>query len=180
MGARKLEYLPHYTYDDYVRFEGQWELIGGIPYNMAPAPMKQHQRISHRIASVLDAMLEDCERCYALLPVDYKIDESTIVQPDNLVVCDEPLEGAYITKAPLVIFEVLSKATALKDQHLKFELYEREGVRYYVIVDPLEKSAKLYRLYEGRYIKEGDFSLESYTFDLAICKAVFDFSKIWN
>ncbi|MBN2894359.1 MAG: Uma2 family endonuclease [Campylobacterales bacterium] len=180
MGARKLEYLPHYTYDDYVRFEGQWELIGGIPYNMAPAPMKQHQFVSGNIAWMLKEALKGCERCCSLLPVDYKIDESTIVQPDNLVVCDEPLEGAYITKAPLIIFEVLSKATALKDQHLKFELYEREGVRYYVIVDPMEKSAKLYRLHEGRYIKEGDFSLESYTFDLLPCKAEFDFSKIWN
>lgn len=35
----KIEDLPHYTYDDYVTWEGRWELIQGIPYAMTPAPV---------------------------------------------------------------------------------------------------------------------------------------------
>ena len=30
------EYLPHYTYEDYCMWEGNWELIDGIPYAMSP------------------------------------------------------------------------------------------------------------------------------------------------
>ena len=33
---------PHYTYKDYELWEGDWELIKGIPYAMAPAPVWQH------------------------------------------------------------------------------------------------------------------------------------------
>ena len=112
MGAVKLEHLPHYTYDDYKKWEGKWELVGGIAYNMSPAPTTKHQRISQKIGWLLETALKDCARCKALLPVDWKIDDDTVVQPDNLVVCDEDMEGAYITKAPLVIFEILSKSTA--------------------------------------------------------------------
>ena len=180
MGAIKLEYLPHYTYEDYLQFEGKWEVIYGVAYNMSPAPMKKHQRISQKISWVLEDALTACEHCEALLPVDYKIDEDTVVQPDNLVVCEEDMEGAYITKAPLVIFEILSKSTATKDKHLKYELYEKEGVKYYVIVDPEERMAKLYKLFQGRYIKEGDFLKKSYTFEIDSCTVEFDFAKIWS
>ncbi len=180
MGAIKLEYLPHYTYEDYLAFEGKWEIINGVAYNMAPAPMKRHQRLSQRIAWLLEEALSECERCEALLPVDYKIDDDTVVQPDNLVVCDEAMEGAYITKAPLIIFEVLSPSTAQKDKHLKYELYEQEGVQYYCIVDPEETLAKLYKLHEGRYIKAGDFDTKSFEFELLTCNIVFDFSKLWH
>jgi hypothetical protein len=41
--ALKLEDLPHYTYDDYLQWEGRWELIRGIPFAMVPAPVIRHQ-----------------------------------------------------------------------------------------------------------------------------------------
>jgi len=179
MEALKLEYLPHYTYEDYVAWEGRWEIIEGIPYAMSPAPMKKHQFISSNIGWQLKNLLKDCKRCKALLPVDWKIAEDTIVQPDNLVVCDEDLEGAYITKAPLLIFEILSKSTAIKDVNIKFKIYEQEGVPYYCIVNPNEKIAKLYKLKDGKYIKEGDFIDKSYKFLLEDCEMDFDFGKVW-
>lgn len=179
MGALELNDLPHYTYEDYCKWEGSWELINGVAYAMAPAPMIEHQSISNKIAYVLEEALKECEKCKALLPVDWKIDESTVVQPDNLVVC-YPAEGAYLTKAPSIIFEILSKSTASKDTGLKFRLYEREGVNYYIIVDPLEKLAKVYELREGKYIKMVDATTETATFNLIECSFTFDFSKIFT
>jgi Uma2 family endonuclease len=146
---------------------------------MSPAPMIKHQKISNKIARLLDEELEECKSCHALLPVDWKISEDTIVQPDNLVVCYEP-KGAYITKAPSLIFEVLSKATEKKDTTLKFELYEKEGVRYYIIVNPDDEIAKVYGLKEGRYIKMLDATDEHVTFDLGPCKITVDFGKLWQ
>lgn len=179
MSAIKNEYLPHYTYDDYVLWEGNWELIYGVPYAMAPAPMIKHQAISNKIAWLLQDALKKCEMCQALLPIDWKVDASTIVQPDNLVICHTPQEEAYISKAPKVIFEILSKSTAMVDKNLKYELYEREGVTYYIIVDPEESIAKVYILKEGRYIKVCDAHEERVDFDLEGCAFTFDFSKIW-
>ncbi|OYY73262.1 MAG: hypothetical protein B7Y40_10275 [Gammaproteobacteria bacterium 28-57-27] len=169
---------PHYTYDDYKLWEGRWELIKGIAHSMLPTPSVIHQTVSNHIAWVLGSQLDKCPTCTALLPVDWRIDEDTVVQPDNLVVC-HPVAGAYLTRAPVLIFEVLSKSTALKDQNTKFSLYEREGVKYYVIVNAEDRCAKIFVLHEGCYIKLCDVGNESVDFDLGKCSIHFDFSLIW-
>ena len=181
MGARQLDNIPHYTYDDYKIWEGKWEIIYGVAYAMSPAPMIEHQSISSKIAWQLKNILDECEKCRSLLPVDWKISEDTVVQPDNLVICHEPKNKAYLTQAPEIIFEILSKATASKDKNLKFKLYEEEGVRYYILVDPQDKVAKVYGLMNGKYIKICDAVEEKVGFYLKACDKTleFDFSKIW-
>ncbi len=181
MGAVKEEYLPHYTYEEYAAWDGEWELIDGVPYAMAPAPTIQHQRISHNIAYILETQLQECEVCKALLAVDWKIAEDTVVEPDNLVICHEPANDAYLLKAPALIFEILSPSTQQKDRGLKFELYEREGVAYYVIVDPKEEIAKVYhRDAAGHYVKVADVRDEPVRFELDGCTIDFEFAKIWR
>ena len=179
MGALELDFIPSYTYEEYKNWEGKWEIINGVAYAMSPAPMIKHQSISAKIARYLDEALEGCEFCQALLPIDWKIDENTVVQPDNLVICHIPQNEAYIQQAPEIIFEVLSKSTASKDTHLKYEIYEREGVNYYITVNPDGEVAKIYRLKEGRYIKVCDTHDASVKFELEKCSIDFDFSKIW-
>ncbi len=179
MGVSTLADIPHYTYEDYKLWEDAWEIIGGIAYAMSPAPMIKHQKISNNIAWLLNEALQECDSCHALLPVDWKISDDTVVQPDNLVVCYEP-QGAYISKAPMLIFEVLSKATAKKDQGIKFNLYQDEGVSYYVIVDPEDSVAKVYTLKDGRYMKVIDASDEVVDFMLKECDISIDFSKLWR
>ncbi|OIQ84020.1 hypothetical protein GALL_341730 [mine drainage metagenome] len=170
---------PHYTYDDYKLWEGRWELIQGTAYAMSPAPSIAHQAVSSKIAWVLEDALKDCAECRALLPVDWRVSDDTVVQPDNLVVC-HPVEGAYISRAPVLIFEVLSKSTALKDQHTKFTIYETEGVRYYVMVDVDARTCKIFHLHEGRFIKLADVADETVDFDLGKCRIAFNFDLIWQ
>lgn len=179
MSELKIEDLPRYTYEDYSQWEGRWELIHGVAYAMSPSPGIEHQAISQQIASQLQRVLEHCAACHALLPVDWKIDEETVVQPDNLVVCGELEKTAYLNKAPVLIFEVLSKSTAHKDRTTKYRLYEREGVKYYVLVDPVERLAKVYRLLDGRYMKIADAGKESVEFDLGAYRIHFEFISIW-
>ena len=179
MYAVNKEYFASYTYEDYKRWKDDWELIYGMPYAMAPAPTVEHQSISNKIAWQLVEVLKDCSRCQALLPIDWKISEDTVVQPDNLIICHKPLKNEYISKAPALIFEILSKATATKDLNLKYELYEKEGVKYYIIVNPTDKIAKVYKLKDGKYIKVIDAHNEVVNFSLQECSFKFDFSKIW-
>lgn len=180
MSVQKQEYLPHYTSQDYESWEGSWELIEGVPYAMSPAPTIKHQSISQKIAYQLSAILENCENCKALLPVDWKINEETIVQPDNLIVCGD-VDGQYLSKAPKVIFEILSPSTAKKDTGIKFDLYQQEGVKYYIIVNPDESLAKVYKLTDdGRLIKKMDAQTEAYQLEVENSKLNFDFSQIWD
>jgi Uma2 family endonuclease len=179
MSVVKLENIPHYTYEEYKNWKGKWEIIYGTVFSLLPTPTIKHQQISNHIAWILNEQTENCKNCHALLPVDWKISEDTIVQPDNLIVCYEP-KGAYISKAPTMIFEILSKSTAKKDKTVKFELYESEGVKYYIIVNPDENIAKAYELKDGRYIKILDATDEVVDFELKDCDIKIDFNKLWE
>lgn len=170
--------LPHYHYEDYVNWEGDWELIKGIPYAMTPSPTLRHQHISQKIARYLDEALDNCPECQAVLAIDWIISDDTVVQPDNLVICHQE-QSDFLTQAPVLIFEILSPSTARKDRITKFRLYEKEAVRWYCLVDPEHSVAKIYRLEQGKLIKLRDISNESQEFDLIKCRIDFDFSEIW-
>ncbi len=178
--ALRKEDLPHYTYADYARWEGRWELIDGVAYAMSPSPSFEHQRLSHLLAGLLEEALEDCPHCQAVLDFDWKIDDSTVVCPDNLVICHEPENQNYLTRAPALIFEILSPSTAAKDEGVKFRLYEAEGVSWYVVVNPVEQVLKLYRLHDGRYIKQADLARETFEFDVGPCRITLDFARLWR
>jgi len=171
-------YIELYTVEDYQNWEGDWELIYGSPYAMAPSPMVTHQNINMKIARQLSEKLDECPECQVLFEIDWEISSDTVVKPDTLVICYEPDEK--ITKKPELIFEIVSPSTVKRDEILKFELYQQEGVEFYVIVYPKKQVAKVYKLLDGRYIKAGDFSTEEYRFDLNKCNIAFDFSKIWR
>jgi len=148
---------------------------------MSPIPILKHQKITNKIGRQLDEIFMSAKIVKFYKPVDWKIDEHTIVQPDNLVICHIPTNEYYLTKAPEIVFEVLSKSTAKKDLGIKFDLYEKEGVKFYFIINPDGEVAKVYKLKEGRYIKVGDFSDEILNFSIDECNKnlSFNFNKIW-
>ncbi|WP_281400932.1 Uma2 family endonuclease [sulfur-oxidizing endosymbiont of Gigantopelta aegis] len=83
----------------------------------------------------------------------------------------------YLSKAPDIIFEVLSKSTAHKDRTTKFHLYEAEGVKFYILVDQYENTAIVYKLDKGKYIKLNEVNSETVTFELDNCIFDFEFKK---
>ena len=141
--------------------------------------MTVHQAIFYEIARQLGNAIEGCERCIVLGEEDYKLADDTVLRPDVALICDEPNES-YITKAPEIIVEVVSPSTAKNDEGYKFEKYEAEKVMYYIIVYPQELYAKVYKLKDGKYDKQGDFSTQSYTFEETLCKAKVDFDKVFK
>ncbi len=159
--ARKLD--EQFTYGDYLTWDDdeRWELIDGIPYGMAPAPRLRHQGILMELSRQFANYLVDkpC-RLFAApfdvrLPAADEIDEliQTVVQPDLSVICDRhKLDEAGCRGAPDLVVEILSPGTAHKDLNIKFERYERAGVREYWIVDPTEKKVMTFvRGANGRY-----------------------------
>jgi len=171
--------IEYYTYDDYKRWEGEWELIDGIAYAMAPSPMISHQAIAGEITFELVSSVRKCKDCLVVIEQDWKVDEMTVLKPDISLICNET-NLSHITKSPLIVVEVISKSTATRDEKYKFEIYKKEGVKYYVLVYPNELKAKIYQLKGSEYIKVGDFSLETYDFDDLECKASIDFESVFE
>jgi Uma2 family endonuclease len=175
-GAIKI--LPHYTYSDYEQWEGQWELIEGIPYAMSPLPVPKHQKVATALSSEFTVALKKCEECTAYQPIDYRISDDTILQPDMLVVCGE-ITKKYLDFAPALVVEILSPSTALKDRHSKYGIYESQGIPYYLIISLDTEEVEVYRLNNGNYSLQQKGKSFSYTFSLAECSATIDFNEIW-
>ena len=171
--------FEYYTYEDYKEWEGDWELINGIAYTMAPSPLKNHQYLLSIITFLFQKELWQCPKCKVLVEMDYKVDEETILKPDLSILCKEDKEEKFISIAPDLIVEIISPKTARRDEKIKFEIYEKENVKYYILIYPDEKKAKVYENKDG-FKKIGDFREESYEFNLNGCKANIDFKELFE
>lgn len=175
-GAVKI--LPHYIYSDYEQWEGQWELIEGIPHAMSPLPVPKHQKIAMALGSEFTVALKNCKQCTAYQPIDYRISDDTILQPDMLVVCNE-ITKKYLDFPPALVVEILSPATALKDRHSKYSIYESQAITYYLIISPDTEEVEVYKIRDGIYFLEQKGNNFSYQFSLGGCTATIDFKEIW-
>jgi Uma2 family endonuclease len=146
------KYRPYYTYDDYCQWEGQWELIEGMPYAMSPAPVPKHQIVGGNLYGLFKDSLKKahCNNCKVYPPIDWKISEDTVVQPDLLIACGK-IEKKFLDFLPMLVLEILSPSTASKDRNEKMELYLLQKVKYYLIVDPQFLKIEVYELINGQY-----------------------------
>lgn len=159
--ARKLE--ERFTYGDYLTWDDdeRWELIDGVLFNMTPTPRVVHQRILMEIGVQFANFLHGKPHAVFFVPIDVRLPENdepddlvlTVVQPDLTVICDKgKLDEAGCRGAPDLIAEIFSPWTIQKDLKVKFERYERAGVREYWIVDPVGKTIQVFTLgADGRY-----------------------------
>ena len=174
----------HYTYRDYRQWpdDERWELIHGVAYAMS-GPSRDHQVISSNLHGNFWNHLrgKPCQVMAApldvFLPTLHQMDEDdvdTVVQPDLLVVCDtEKLRPNGIWGAPDLVVEILSPTTSRKDQHEKYALYERSGVKEYWVVDPIGRWLQQYLLDDkGRFAPEVTFETKG----ILVCRTLPGFS----
>jgi len=171
--------IEYYSYEDYLNWEGDWELIYGHPLAMAPAPVINHQILMASILTQFYVKLEDCEKCLSIAEEDWKISDDTVVKPDVVVVCGNK-NDKHISKTPEIVVEIISPSTAKRDEKVKFEIYEKEKVKYYILVYPNDKKAKIYKLNGNKFEKEGDFFDEVYEFENIPCEVSLDFKRAFK
>jgi Uma2 family endonuclease len=156
-------YIPRYTYDDYVNWKEDWELIGGHPYSLEPSPVIRHGKV--QVEAVAQAQLAlkghpDCN-CIVLSEIDWKIAPDTVVRPDLMIICGEP-KTDFLEFPPVLVMEIISPASRRKDRNVKFELYREQGVRYYLMADYERQILEVYELIDNVYreVQKKDFLIE--------------------
>lgn len=158
---RAHKYEPNYTLADYDMWEGNWELIDGYPYAMSPSASTNHQRVANKVNVQLVASLEklkgSCDSCEVFYELDWRINIDTVVKPDLAIVCN--LTEKFINKPPVLLVELLSASTALLDRHIKYELYQEQGVPYYIIIDPETRQYNIFVLTKGKYLERNDITI---------------------
>ena len=180
MSAVKL--LPYYTYEDYCNWEGRWELIDGIPFAMSPAPAPRHQWLLANIITELNIAIRKskCKHCKVYDFIDVKIEEDTILQPDCAIVC-KPINKKFLDFPASLVVEILSPGTALKDRHTKFSVYEKFGIKYYMIVVEEKNEIEIYCLENSKYILQKNSQNISFTFSFDNdCKIEVLLKNIWE
>ncbi|MBI1865597.1 MAG: Uma2 family endonuclease [Nitrospirae bacterium] len=142
-----------YTWQDYLAWpdEERWEVIDGVAYGMTPSPSSRHQVVAGNFFALVRERLRGKSCRVFVAPLDVYLDDFNFVQPDVMVVCDEKKIRDRIYGAPDLVVEVLSPATSLKDKREKKDLYEKFGVREYVIVHPEEMLVERFFLSEGGF-----------------------------
>jgi len=171
----KFRYVPSYTIEDYLQWEGDWELWDGVPVAMSPSPNRLHQRIASNLQANFWNQLNrnsTCQ-CEVLTELDWHLDKENIRRPDLVIACDHS-DSDYLREPPTLIVEILSESTASQDRVYKRQAYARAGVRYYLIVDPDAQTVESLRLQGDTYVPaEPPFELHDG------CSLTLDPDQLW-
>ena len=131
------------------------ELIDGIVH--MPSPVSDIHGSSHaQLSAWLGFYVAVTPGCSFRLASTWLMSEDSAPQPDlALIILPEhggqlKLEGAYAAGAPELIVEV-SHTTSTRDTGAKLRLYQRSGVREYLIVRPGKQRIAWRELAEGTY-----------------------------
>lgn len=156
-----LDLNKQYSYSDYLQwqFQDRLELIKGYILKMSPAPSMVHQTVLNNVTGVfyINFKNKSCRVFQApfdvRLPIQSIKKDSTVVQPDLCVICDErKLDQRGCKGAPDLMVEILSPKNSRHDVHTKFNLYQEAGVKEYWIINPSEKVILIYTLINGVFI----------------------------
>ncbi|MCK0112010.1 Uma2 family endonuclease [Ornithinimicrobium sp. F0845] len=129
----------------------RWELLEG-ELVMTPSPRTVHQQLVLRLAVRLLAAVDETVLDVIPAPVDVRMSDRTVLQPDLVVATLKQIQDDGIVGAPVLAVEVLSPSTRRRDLVTKLEIMQRSGCPHYWVLDPDEVSLRAWRLVEGRYV----------------------------
>lgn len=167
--ARETDVLPSYVRDGPP--QGQWtvadvavfpeddgyryEIIDGVLL-MTTQPHWRHQGITARLTRFLDAWSDEANAGVGFVAPGVIFADDQAVAPDIIWVRHDRLavilnEDGKLHGPPDLVIEVLSpgKANVERDRDIKLDLYRRQGVAEYWIVDRFQRQVEAYRSVDG-------------------------------
>ncbi len=139
------------TYEDFVRMPEdrlRHEILDGV-HVVTPAPGGRHQDAASLLYWYIQQHLfqHDLGRV-RLAPFDVRLSKHDVLEPDLLFVSSARLanlKDSYLLGAPDLAVEVLSPASRRRDLGKKRARYELFGVGEYWVLDPIPRTALVFR-----------------------------------
>ncbi len=166
-----------YTSDEFLAMtdlDGRYELVSGELYDMSPSPSFKHQRLSGGFYWKIRNYIEERGGpCIVLAaPMDVKLNDEDIVQPDIFVVCDpDKMDEQKCNGAPDWVIEILSPSNSEHDTVEKLAMYSKAGVREYWIVDPMNEKVLVYPFEKAK-------ATGIFTFDDEISAGIYETEEV--
>ncbi|AYL93775.1 Uma2 family endonuclease [Mucilaginibacter celer] len=158
---KNIPYIPKTTMEVFKLLpEGTLcEVINNALY-VSPSPTTDHQRILFDLAYQLRSAITNTGLGEVFIaPCDVYLDaEQSVVQPDIIFIRHDHknlIQRKGIFGSPDLVIEILS-SNKNYDKEKKFELYERNGVAEYIVVDADNKEVLHYLLVNGKYETQSD------------------------
>lgn len=138
----------------------RYELIDGELY-VSKAPGWKHQRAVTKLGFLLEGYTEETGRGIVTVGPGIIFDDYNGVIPDLVYVSPERqhlITERGLTGAPDLAIEVLSPGAKNieRDRRIKLQLYSRQGVLEYWVVDPEGETVEIYRLQENELVLVAD------------------------
>jgi Uma2 family endonuclease len=129
------------------------ELSNGV-LTMTPSPTGSHALILMELASRLKNHVAAADLGVVLVaPLDVRLFPGTIRQPDILFIREENRAriGDYVDGPPDWVAEIISPGSRELDEQVKLAEYARAGVPEYWLVDPRDRTVRIYTLAGDAY-----------------------------
>ncbi len=136
--AAEREYVDHaepWTEREYLALgetQQRVELIDGSLL-MTPAPNGGHQRISRKLANLLDDAVPDDAEIFEA--VNVRLAEDRILIPDIVVTRECADLFSYRPEKIILVAELVSPSTKAQDRVFKPRLYAAAGIPWYLLVE---------------------------------------------
>ena len=142
-------------------YDKSFETIEGEKF-MSPSPSVNHSLVTMRVGEAISRRLIPTNKGYALPEVDVHFPDGNLFKPDLIVVSFENRHimmnrRNIIQGVPDMTVEILSRSTMKRDTTIKKDIYERNGVKEYWIIDPYRKSIEVFILKDGKYNEGAEY-----------------------
>jgi Uma2 family endonuclease len=166
--ARARSELPR-DLDAFVRWHERqpetFEFVGGAPVMMAPAS-RAHTMLKGNVFAALRTALEGKGCTVYSDGIEIRASGVSAI-PDVVVSCGPPDLSTPVEPEPVVIVEIVSPPTALRDRVEKWAAYRRiPSLRHYVLVEQERRLVELHTrkgdfVFEERFIEAGLVTLDA-------------------
>ncbi len=138
------------SYDDY-------EIIGGEKF-MAPSADLWHNTVVINLISTIGVYAKERQLGFVFSDsLDVHFPDGNLFKPDfafisaanSKIVIDN--KHSTIHGVPDMVAEVFSRSTMKRDIGVKKDIYERNGVKEYWMIDPWRETVEVYLLRDGKF-----------------------------
>ncbi|MUL40878.1 Uma2 family endonuclease [Streptomonospora sp. PA3] len=143
----------------------RYELVEGR-LDVSPAPTFLHNLIIDRLNFALTKQAPKGFIVVGGVGINFNADRTHHRIPDLTVIPRTARETPYLTRAPLLAVEIVSKSSVFRDHHTKRNEYAKFGVESYWIINPDAEEPGLLEL----RLEDGQYREESQTFGRQIFK----------